>query len=79
MNSIPKLHKQYDIKFIVIVEDFAKFIAETLNSFFSKLDNKEIPLYRTQPTICINYSIYHFYYSKNEDFDVKYIYCHVNV
>jgi hypothetical protein len=52
VNSIPKLHIQYDIKMIVILEDFPKLIAETLNSFFSKLVNNEIRLYRTQPTIC---------------------------
>ncbi|HEY6436438.1 MAG TPA: hypothetical protein VIY47_07595 [Ignavibacteriaceae bacterium] len=51
VNSIPKLHKQYDIKLIVILQDFTKFIAQTLNSFFSKLVNNEIRLYRTQPTI----------------------------
>ena len=51
VNSIPALHKQYDIKMIVILEDFPKFIAEALNSFFSKLVNNEIRLYRTQPTI----------------------------
>jgi hypothetical protein len=52
VNSIPKLHKQYDIKMIVILEDFAKLIAQTLNSFFSKLVNNELRLYRTQPTTC---------------------------
>jgi hypothetical protein len=36
---------------IVILQDFTKFIAETLNAFFSKLVNNEIRLYRTQPTI----------------------------
>jgi hypothetical protein len=46
-----KLHIQYDIKMIVILKDFVKLIAETLNSFFSKLVNNEIRLYRTQPTI----------------------------
>ncbi len=54
VNSIPKLHIKYDIKMIVILEDFPKFIAQTLNSFLSKLVNNEIPLYRTQPMICIN-------------------------
>jgi len=53
VNSIPALHKQYDIKMIVILQDFTKFIAETLNSFFSKLINNEIRLYRTQPTIFV--------------------------
>jgi hypothetical protein len=57
VNSIPKLHKQYDIKMIVILEDFAKLIAETLNSFFSKLVNNELRLYRTQPTIWYQYLI----------------------
>jgi hypothetical protein len=28
MNSIPPLHKQYDIKMIVILQDFPKLIAE---------------------------------------------------
>jgi hypothetical protein len=51
VNSIPALHKQYDIKMIVILEDFAKLIAQSLNSFLSKLVNNEILLYRTQPTI----------------------------
>jgi hypothetical protein len=51
VNRIPKLHKQYHIKFIVINEDFPKLIAETLNSFFSKLVNNERRLYITQPTI----------------------------
>jgi hypothetical protein len=50
VNSIPKLHKQYGIKMFVILQDFAKLIAQTLNSFFSKLVNNEIRLYRTQPT-----------------------------
>ncbi len=50
LNSVPKLHIQYDIKMIVILEDFPEFIAETLNSFFSKLVNNEIRLYITQPT-----------------------------
>ncbi len=53
VNSIPKLHKQYDIKIIVILQDFPKLIAETLNSFFSKLVNNEIRLYRTQPTMSL--------------------------
>jgi hypothetical protein len=39
VNSTPKLHKLY-----------IKLIAETLNSFFSKLVDNEIPLYRTQLT-----------------------------
>jgi hypothetical protein len=51
VNSFPKLHIQYDIKMIVILEDFPKLIAETLNTFFSKLVNNEIRLYRTEPTI----------------------------
>ena len=59
VNSIPKLHKQYDIKMIVILEDFAKLIAQTLNSFFSKLVNNEIRLYRTQLTIiCVIILLY---------------------
>ncbi len=49
VNSIPKHHKQYDIKMILILQHFPKFIVETLNSFFSKLINNEIRLYRTQP------------------------------
>jgi hypothetical protein len=53
VNSIPALHKQYDIKMIVILQHCPKFIAQTLNSFFSKLVNNEIPLYRTHPTIYI--------------------------
>jgi hypothetical protein len=51
VNSIPKLHIQYNIKMIIILQDFAKLIAQTLNSFFSKLVNNEIRLYRTQQTI----------------------------
>jgi len=47
VNSIPALHKQYDIKMIVILEDFAELIAQSLNSFLSKLVNNEILLYRT--------------------------------
>jgi hypothetical protein len=57
VNSIPKINKQYDIKMIVILQDFTKFIAETLNSFFSKLVNNEIRLYRTQPTISVFFVI----------------------
>jgi hypothetical protein len=53
VNSIPALHKQCDIEMIVILEDFAKLIAQTLNLFFSKLVNNEIPLYGTQPTISL--------------------------
>jgi len=58
VNSIPALHKQYDIKFIVIVEDFPKLIAQTLNSFFSKLVNNEIRLQKTQPTIFCLFKTY---------------------
>jgi hypothetical protein len=53
VNSILKLHKQYCIKMIVILQDFPEFIAQTLNSFFLKLVNNEIRLYRTQPTILV--------------------------
>ncbi len=38
---------------IAILQDFPKLIAQILNSFFSKLVNNEIRLYRTQPTILI--------------------------
>jgi hypothetical protein len=31
VKSIPALHKKYDIKMIVILEDFLKLIAQTLN------------------------------------------------
>jgi hypothetical protein len=64
VNSIAKLHIQYHIKMIIILEDFPEFIAETLNSFFSKLVNNEIRLYRTQPTISRIMNAYLTYFCK---------------